>query len=100
MGREENLIKMKYVKGKMMWALSVRLILKWKSWASHMLAGKSALVLFHHVNPSVHYEVFEIRVLHLACMYLHLFVLANCTLTRVTIVSLHRHKPLNAHLPG
>jgi len=43
-----------------------------------VLAGKSALVLFRLMNPCVQCEVLKIRVLHLACMYLHLFVLASC----------------------
>jgi len=55
---------------------------------SQWIAGKSALVFFYHAKSSVQYEVFEIGVLHLACMYLHLFVLASCTLTRVSIISL------------
>jgi len=42
------------------------------------MPGKSALVLFHLMNPFVQCEVLKIRVLHLACMYLHLFVLASC----------------------
>jgi len=33
-------------------------------------------------------------------MYLHLIVYKPYALTSVTIVSLHHHKPLNAHLPG
>ena len=40
--------------------------------------GKSALVLFYCVILCAQYEVFEIRMLHLAFMYLHLIVFASC----------------------
>ena len=51
-------------------------------------AGKSALVLFHHMNSCVRYEVSVIWILHLAFISHYLTAFEPHVLTQVTISSL------------
>ena len=61
------------------------------------VTGKSALVLFYHVNSCVQYDALVIWPLHLTFVYLYLIAFTPHALTYVTITSLSNHN--NAHLP-